>query len=90
MLKFNRTKTILLIISTVFSVIFFFLSLSSLYIETDILNSGFHTPWFSWQVDAVAIYFLTAIICLVTARLSMSVFHKNGHDNCDCETLIEG
>ena len=52
------------------------------------LDSSFRTPWFSWQVDAVGVYFLTAVLCLVTARLGMVIFHQNENDNF--EALIEG
>lgn len=87
-MKKNRMKKLLLVISTAVSAIFFFLSVSSLYVETDMLDGSFHTPWFSWQVDAVGVYFLTAAFCLVTARLGTVVFHKNEEDNY--EVLIEG
>lgn len=67
---------------------FFALSLSSLYVEADFMDSGFHTPWFSWQVDSTGVYFLTAMLCLVTARLAMMVFHTKKQE--DYEALIEG
>lgn len=80
-------KKLLLMISAGISAVFFFLSVSSLYVETDMLDGGFHTPWFSWQIDAVEVYFLTAVLCLVTARLAMTIFHKNKEDHF--EALIE-
>lgn len=79
---------IFLVISAMFNAVFFFLSVSSLCVETDLLDSGFHTPWFSWQIDATGIYFLTAVLCLVTARLMMLVFSRQEDDNY--EALIEG
>ena len=81
-------KKICLVISSVLNAVFFFLSVSSLYVETDILDSGFQTPWFSWQVDAAGIYFLTIVLCLVTARLGMAVFYQKEDD--PYEALIEG
>ena len=81
-------KKILLVISAAVSAVFFFLSVSSLCVETDMLDSSFRTPWFSWQVDAMGIYFLTAVLCLVTARLGMVIFHQSENDNF--EALIEG
>lgn len=87
-LKGNRIKKILLMLSGIISAVFFLLSASSLYTEADILETGFTTPWFTWEVDAVAIYFLTAVLCLITARLAMEVFHKKEQDNY--EVLIEG
>ena len=80
---------IALAISAVLSGVFFFLSISSLCVEVDTFDSSFHTPWFSWQVDAVGIYFLTAVLCLATARLGMVVFHQNGEED-NYESLIEG
>ncbi len=53
------------------------------------LDSSFHTPWFSWQVDAVGIYFFTAVLCLVTTRLGMVIFHQNEEED-NYEALIEG
>ena len=82
-------KKVLLVISAGLSAVFFFLSLSSLCVETDMLDSGFHTPWFSWQVDAVGIYFLKAVLCLATARLGMVIFHQNEEED-NYEALIEG
>lgn len=87
-MKKNRIKKLALAVSAVLSAVFFFLSVSSLCVEVDSMDSSFHTPWFSWQVDALGVYFLTAALCLVTARLVMAVFHKRGHD--DYTALIGG
>lgn len=82
-------KKVLLVLSAGLNAVFFFLSFSSLCVETDMLDSSFHTPWFSWQVDAVGIYFFTAVLCLVTTRLGMVIFHQNEEED-NYEALIEG
>lgn len=83
-------KKMMLIVSGIASVVFFLLSLTSLQTENDtgMLATGFVTPWFTWEVDAVAVYFLTAVLCLVTAKLAMDVFHGKVEENY--EVLIEG
>ena len=84
----GRIQKIGLAVSAGISAVFFFLSFSSLCVETDLLDSSFHTPWFSWQVDAEGVYFLTAVLCLVTTRLVVAVFHQKKED--PYEALIEG
>ena len=79
----------MLVISSFVSIVFFLLSLASLYEEgeTGILSTGFVTPWFTWQVDAVAVYFLTAVLCLVTAKLVMDIFFDKTDENVEIVTL---
>ena len=52
------------------------------------MNTSFITPWFTWQVDATAVYLLTAVLCLVTAKIAMEIYCKKESDLY--EVLIEG
>lgn len=87
-MKKNRIGKALLAVFGSASVVFLTLSVSSLHTGTDLLDTAFITPWFSWQIDAMLIYLLTAVLCLVTAKFSMLVFYKKEQDHF--EVLIRG